>query len=121
MLSHPDIFFIFNQIVPTEVPLVIRTSPVAPEALVFGIDGTPSPNPTLPLPLNERATTFVVASHKRSVVAATDHATPVIDVLGSVAAPSASEASNTLAALFVPVVVIFKKYSKSLSTISCTA
>ena len=88
ILSQPDTFFIFNQIVPTEAELLVnRTSPVTPLPPLFGIDGTPSPNPTFPLPLKERATTFEVASHKISVCEATDHATPVMEVLGSVAAP----------------------------------
>ena len=121
MLSQPDTFLNFMRIVPTDVPLVIRTSPVTPDPALLGIDGIPSANPILPLPLKESATTFDVASHKISVCAATDHATPVIDVLGSVAAHSAAEASNRLAALFVPVVVTFKKYSKSESIISCNA
>ena len=51
--------------------------------------------------------------------AATDHATPTIESLGSVEAPSAAEASTRDAAEFVPVVVALSTYSKSESTISC--
>ena len=101
--SQPDTLLNLITRVPTEVPLVTRTSPVTPLPALFGIAGIPSPNPILPLPLNERATTFDVASHKISVCAATDHATPTIETLGSVAAPSASDTSKRLAALFVPV------------------
>ena len=120
ILSHPDTFFIRNQIVPTDAEaLDTARSPVTPLPPLLGIDGTPSAKPTFPLPLRDNATTLLVASHSISVVELTDHATPVIVVRGSVAAPAAAEASNIAVELLVPVVVIFTKYSKSLSTISC--
>ena len=43
----------------------------------------------------------------------TDQETATMESLGSVAAPSAAEASTRLAALFVPVVVALSTYSKS--------
>ena len=92
--------------VPTELePFVNNISPVTPVPALFGIAGTPSPKPTLPLPFSDRATTFDVASNKISVLLSTDQAHPTIEARGSVAAPSASEASKILAAVFVLVVV----------------